>query len=152
MGVNELLERIADLDRSPSDEPEVPPPELVGLIVRWGRSLHQWKRNTLADFAGVSLSTVERVERGEKVSEECLDRIAIALGYKRGDFTTPRRRHSTEEATAELIELYGSMEVVDVRPLRTQSQVRETAKCEAFLVHRPGVEEGYDDDIGLLAE
>jgi len=40
----------------------------------------QWKVSTLADFARVPVSTVERVERAEKVSPENHDRIAVALG------------------------------------------------------------------------
>jgi transcriptional regulator with XRE-family HTH domain len=80
----------------------VPPAELVGFVVRWNRGLRQWKKSTLADFASVSVSTVERVERGEKVSEEALDKIAQGLGYEAGYFTKPRLRMGTNEAVASL--------------------------------------------------
>jgi hypothetical protein len=68
--VQDLLDKIGLLPTEPSDIPGVPPAELVGFVVRWNRGLRQWKKSSLADFASVSVSTVERVERGEKVSEE----------------------------------------------------------------------------------
>lgn len=46
---------------------QVPSPEMIAFFVRFVRALRQWKKSTLASFAGVSLSTVERVERAERV-------------------------------------------------------------------------------------
>src|SRR3546814_8970009 len=100
MSKQDLLDKIANLPAGPSEVPEVPPPELVGFFVVLVRGLRQWKQSTLAEFAGVSLTTVERVERGEKVRDESLDRIAEALGYESGYFTSPRTR--SEEHTSEL--------------------------------------------------
>ena len=57
----------------------VPPPKVIADFVRWSRQVLQWKKETLASFASVSLSTVERIERGERVSSESLDRVAAAL-------------------------------------------------------------------------
>jgi len=71
-------------------EPCMPARDTIALFVRSVRNLLRWKQQTLADFAGVSLSTVERVERAEKVGDEYLDRIAVGLHYERGLFTTPR--------------------------------------------------------------
>jgi hypothetical protein len=72
------------------DVPTAPPIELVAFVVRWNRGLRQWKTTTLADFARVSISTVERIERGEHVSDDALDRIAQAFGYEAGYFTATR--------------------------------------------------------------
>jgi transcriptional regulator with XRE-family HTH domain len=60
------------------------------------------KQSTLADFARVSVSTIERAERGEKISEECLNRIGQALGYGPGYLTAPRRIRTQDEAYAVL--------------------------------------------------
>jgi transcriptional regulator with XRE-family HTH domain len=117
--------------------------------VRCARGLRQWKRSTLADFACVSVSTIERVERGEKVSDEALDRIAQELGYEPGRFTALRYRLGTEQATARLGETFGEMEAVAVAPMNTHRQVREAANCDALLMHRPDV---YDADLANLAE
>ena len=124
MIAQELLDKIARLDPPASDELEVPPRELIAFFVRFVRGLRQWKQSTLADFARVSVSTVERVERGDNVSDECLDRIAEGLGYERGYFTVPRSRLSLKEAADQLTKKYGELEAVKVGPLRTQRQLR----------------------------
>src|ERR1700730_2360201 len=102
MNNKDVLTKIANLPVGPSDIPEVPPPELIGFFVRYVRCLRQWKLTTLADFSCVSVSTIERVERCEKVSHEALDCIAQALGYDPGYFTAPRFPLGPEQAVASL--------------------------------------------------
>jgi transcriptional regulator with XRE-family HTH domain len=152
MNAKELLDKIKELPNKPVDVPTAPPVELVAMVVRWGRHLKQWKATTLADFARVSLSTVERVERGDKVSSEALDRIAQALGYERGAFTMPRMPIGQEKAGERIVETYGYLEPVPVSPMKTHKAVREAAKCQAYLIHRPDVSDTYDDDIANLGE
>ena len=48
MSASELLEKIAQLDKTPSDVPIVPPAELVGFFVRLVRGMRQWKQTTSA--------------------------------------------------------------------------------------------------------
>ena len=152
MSINELLEKISRLDHGRTDQLVVPPPELVGFVVRGARGLKNWKQSTLAEFASVSLSTVERVERGEKVSSEALDRIAEALGCGPGYFTAPRRRISADEVAEKFVDKYGELEPVRVKPLRAQRQVRELAMCDGCLVHRPDIGSAYDDQVSNLTE
>ncbi|ASP74425.1 hypothetical protein CDO28_23875 (plasmid) [Sinorhizobium meliloti] len=109
-----------------------------------------WKVSTLADFARVSVSTVERAERGERVSEEALDRMRSRLVTKRELITHPvflsdqrRRLKVLSRPTATL--------KVAVSPMKTHRAIREAAKCDAVLVHRPDVPQTYDD-IASLAE
>lgn len=152
MSTKDILNKIVSLPVGPSDIPQVPPPELIGFCVRWERGLRQWKRSTLADFACVSVSTIERVERGEKVSDEALDRIARGLGREPGYFTAPRYRLGPEQAAASLVETFGEMEAVAVAPMNTHRQVREAARCHVFIMHRPDVPEVYDTDLANLTE
>jgi transcriptional regulator with XRE-family HTH domain len=152
MNAQELLDKIKELPNKPVDVPTAPPVELVAMVVRWGRHLKQWKATTLADFARVSLSTVERVERGDKVSEEALDRIAQALGYERGAFTMPRLPIGPETAAEQIVETYGHLEPVAVAPMKTHKAIRDAAKCQAYLIHRPDVPETYGNDIANLGE
>jgi transcriptional regulator with XRE-family HTH domain len=152
MSTKDILNKIANLPVGPSDIPEVPPPELIGFCVRCARGLRQWKRSTLADFARVSVSTIERVERGEKVSDEALDRIAQGLGYEPGYFTAPRCRLGLEQAAASFVETFGEMEAVAVAPMNKHRRIREAASCQAFLMHRPDVPEVYDADLANLSE
>lgn len=152
MKAHEILDKIKDLPNKPVDVPTAPPIELVAMVIRWGRHLKQWKATTLADFAGVSLSTVERIERAERVSEEALDWIAQALGHERGAFTTPRLPIGQDKAADHLIETYGHLEPVAVAPMKTHKAVRDAARCDAYLIHRPGVPDTYDEHIANLGE
>ena len=106
----------------------------------------------LGELAGVSISTIERVERGEKVSDENLDRIAVGLGYEPGYFTIPRRAIPSEQAASQVSDTFGHMEVVAIAPMRVQRKIREAANCHAFLIHRPEVGEAFDADIETLGE
>ena len=136
----------------PTDIPTPPPLDTVAYFVRACRNLRNWKVSTLADFAAVSVSTVERVERAEKVGEEALDKIAAALGREKGAFHAPRIPLVPEKAFEALVETYGYMEEVAVAPMNTQRAVREAARCDGILVHSPEVPEVYDGDILTLRE
>jgi transcriptional regulator with XRE-family HTH domain len=152
MTTQDLLNKITQLPERPVDVPTTPPIELVAFVVRWNRGLRQWKTTTLADFARVSVSTVERIERGERVSDDALDRIAQAFGYDAGYFTAPRLPLGADEAAASLVDTYSHLEIVPVVPMTTHRAVRDAARCDAVLIHRPEVPEAYDDDIAGLQE
>lgn len=55
-----------------------PEPDSIAFIVRFWCGQLSWKQQTLASFARISLATVERVERGQPVSTESLERIQLA--------------------------------------------------------------------------
>lgn len=152
MSTRDLFEKLTKLPEGPADIPEIPPIELIALFVCFERRLRQWKKNTLADFAGVSISTVERIERGEKVSDDALDLIAQALGYVSGHFTAPRCRIGAQESAKRLAKQFGEMEAVAVARMNTHRQVRAVAGCQAYLIHRPGVPEIYDADLTNLVD
>lgn len=136
----------------PTDIPTPPPLEVVAYFVRSCRTLKNWKVSTLADFATVSVSTVERVERGEKVSEESLDKIAMALGREKGALYTPRIPLDPDKALEAMVDTYGHMEEVAVAPMNTQRAIREAAKCDGILIHSPDVPEVYEGEISTLRE
>jgi transcriptional regulator with XRE-family HTH domain len=152
MGMKKLSDKIIEYDPQVARGPQVPPPEVIGFFVGWSRRVRQWKQTTLAEFAGVSISTIERVERGEKVSVENLERVAEAFGFERGYFTTPRCAIPTEEAVTSLAADFEHLVPVEVAPLRSQRQVREAAHCHAYLVYRPNVSDAYDEEIAGLVE
>ncbi len=152
MSFNELLDRIANLPERSREIPSPPPKEVVAFFVRWSRGLKNWKVSTLADYANVSASTVERVERAEKVSTDNLDRIAVALGYEPGKLHAPRIPAPPDKAAEDLVETLGYLEQVAVAPLKTQKAVRDAAKCDGSLIHRSGVPNEFDGDIASLAE
>ncbi|MGN7127368.1 helix-turn-helix domain-containing protein [Methylorubrum populi] len=152
MKAQDIIERIAAMPPRQPGVAEVPPIELVAMVTRMGRGLRQWKKETLADFARVSLSTVERVERAEPVGAESLDRIARALGYEPGAFTEPRIPIPREQAATEFAEEVGHLEPVEVRPFLTHRQVRLIGGTQAFLIHRPDLGTAYDEQVEGLQE
>ena len=152
MTCRDLFDRFAKLPKPVPGVPLVPPPELVAFTIRVGRGLKSWKQSTLADFAGVSLSTVERAERGDVVLPDSLDRIAEALGYGAGYFTKPRCPLSEEEVAAGVRETFGEMMPVEVAPLRTERQIRLLIRCHAYLPHCAGVPAEFKADVDVLVE
>jgi transcriptional regulator with XRE-family HTH domain len=149
---DEILDAINKSGWPEPGEEQVPSPEIIAFFVRYVRDLRQWKKHTLASFAGVSLSTVERVERAETVSDDCLDRIAVGLGYDKGYFTKPRVALSPGATAEKIEETWGNLIVVPVRRLSTQRAIRQLGRCHGFLLHRPGVVDAIDDLIQELAE
>lgn len=56
----------AEMDRLARDGiVGLPVPATIAFFVRLQRGMMGWKKETLAGFARVSLSTIERIERGE---------------------------------------------------------------------------------------
>lgn len=152
MKINDLLDRIANLKQtaSPGDI-LVPPPELIAFNVRMTRRLLNLKKSALAHLAGISLSTVERVENAESVSPECLDKIAVAFGEKPGYFTAPRPLQAPDKAAAAgFSEKFDRLEAVPVRHLNTQAQVRALAGCHSFVVNAPELDDLKEDIRGLV--
>lgn len=151
--MKDLLERIRNLnDGIPAGQLVVPAPELVALNVKMERKFCQMKVSTLATMAEVSVSTVERVERGEPVSAEALDKIGRVFGKEDGYYTAPRIRKTTEETIAELNEKYANLEPVEVRELKTQPQVRDLGLCCGCLVYCPEITEDAKADVENLWE
>src|SRR5690349_5755006 len=48
-------------------------------LLRTERLRKGWTQQQLADFAGISLSTVERAERGEAIRVDCIQRLCTRL-------------------------------------------------------------------------
>ena len=153
MHMKDLLERIAEFAnvRPEPGEMVVPPLELIAFNVRCTRSPMQLKVSALAATAGVSVSTVERVERAEKVSNEVLDQIAVALGEEPGYFWKPRKLKSPNEMGAWAAEM-ANLQPIRLEPFKKERQVRELARCHGFLVSRPYLGSEFNADINALVE
>jgi transcriptional regulator with XRE-family HTH domain len=132
-----------------------PDPRFLGTFVQLQRSWLGWKKETLASLAGVSLSTVERIERGQRVSDRCLDRVAVALGYKQGDFSEPRVPIVGEEAISFLercLEPFEGRRWVDVEPLRKQRQILEFGNCHLYLIDGEKLGVDMAEELAALRE
>src|SRR5437016_4885753 len=49
------------------------------ILLRAERLRHGWTQQQLADFAGISLSTIERAEKGESIRVDCIQRLCECL-------------------------------------------------------------------------
>ena len=117
--------------------PRAPVPDTIAGFVKLQRAIYGWKRETLAALAKVSLSTVERVERGETVRASSLEKLALALNQRRDAFTALRVPLSPEEALASLVDSFSWMEgkvPVEVAPLRRETQLRALAETDVILI------------------
>jgi transcriptional regulator with XRE-family HTH domain len=115
-----LIRDLTEFDRLVRDGIAlVPPREFIANFVRFQRAMVGWKQDALAALAGVSLSTIQRIERAEEVSNQSLDRVAAALHQKPGAFTAPRVPLSAEalkEKVDESILPFMDRQWVPVRP------------------------------------
>jgi hypothetical protein len=104
--------------------------------------------------AGVSLSTIERVERNGRASDECLDRIAVALGYERGDFTKPRVPLAGEAIAFmdQCLKPFAGKRWIDVEPVRRQRQIAAFADCHLYLIDGDRLDANIGDDLAALWE
>lgn len=135
--------------------PIVPSPQKLAELVRFQRHMCGWKKQALAAVAGVSVSTVERVERGERVRSQSLDRVAVALGHAPGAFTLPRVPLTLEQVCGMFEERnreLGDVKPVSVKPLRTQPQVAAISSTHMYLIDEGRLSGDHIDAIAGLAE
>jgi hypothetical protein len=135
--VEQFAEMLADIEaRHQAGIPEVPSPTVIADFVKTARRQWGWKQATLAYMAKVSLSTVERVERGEAISSESLDQIAVAIGQQPGAFTDPRvplGAAETLERFSRSVAPFEDRVWIAVRPVTGHRQVMELASSHLFL-------------------
>jgi transcriptional regulator with XRE-family HTH domain len=154
--VPEDLIRVLEQNRLGRDQvPQVPPRDFVAEFVRLQRKMLGWKQEALASFAGVSLSTIQRIERGDQVCDSSLDRVAVAIHQKLGAFTEPRVPLVGEALIQKLKESVAFSEDrqwVRVRPLRNQRQIAELVRSQFYLIDAVRLGDTCNDRIAALYE
>jgi transcriptional regulator with XRE-family HTH domain len=134
--------------------PRPPPPDTIAGFVKLQRAMYGWKRETLAGLAKVSLSTVERVERGEAVRASSLEKLALALNQRADAFTAARVPLSEAEALALLAENISWMEglvPVAVAPFASEAQLRALTDTDVLLV-TSDLGDDAEEEVALLRE
>ncbi|MGH1558249.1 helix-turn-helix transcriptional regulator [Caulobacter segnis] len=79
-----LYDRLVALPRPELGKPAMPPVEIIAFNVHVRRKLHGWKQSTLASLADVSLSTIERIERGEAVQPALMEKVGASVRLSAG--------------------------------------------------------------------
>lgn len=152
MTLSELNRKLAAWEAERPDGPVAPPLPLIAFCVIVGRRMMGWKQETLASMAGVALSTVERVERGESVSRETLEKIGALLGHPPGAFTEPRIGIGLDEAARQFADQWRTRMVVAVAPFENQRQIRSAIAAHYYLLHRVDIPADADAEIRTLIE
>lgn len=109
----------------------------IANFVRLQRGFWHWKQVTLASEAGISLRTVERIERGEMASPSVLRKLAVALRLPEDEFLRPRTRPTEGEMVAMLGDSIGWMAdttPVAVEPLRTEPQLKRLLYTDSSVI------------------
>jgi transcriptional regulator with XRE-family HTH domain len=126
----------------------------IANFVKLQRTFNGWKQDMLAAEAGVSLATVSRVERGQKVRPAQLRKLARALGKPEDEFVRQRVRPTPEEAAANFVEMFAWSEgrvPVAVAPFRTELQLRATLATFSLLLVSD-LDDDAADDVAELRE
>ncbi|MDE2365135.1 MAG: helix-turn-helix transcriptional regulator [Hyphomicrobiales bacterium] len=126
----------------------------IANFVKLQRTFNGWKQDMLAAEAGVSLATVSRVERGQKVRPAQLRKLARALGKPEDEFVRMRVRPTPEEAAANFVEMFAWTEervAVAVAPFRTELQLRATLATFSLLLVSD-LDDDAADDVAELRQ
>ena len=143
MSIRSVLRRLES--RKPAAETEVPrmvprrpDRDSIAFCVACSRALKQLSVQALASMAGVSRSSIERVERAERVNDDVLRKVAIAVNQDEEAFTAERLPLCPDEVE-QLLEAwaapYEGTTMVPVSHFTKQRQVRELSRCDGALVH-----------------
>jgi transcriptional regulator with XRE-family HTH domain len=124
----------------------------IGDFVRSMRKLRETKRLVLADQAGISEKSLERLESGIRVSDEVYRKVALAVGQKEDAFLGPRYIATPEEALKKAIESLEKLEsdhkkwkaenlLIDASPFTNEHDIRQILDCwGAMLVNYSEIE------------
>jgi transcriptional regulator with XRE-family HTH domain len=110
-------------------------PKEIGDFVWSMRKLRETKRLVLAQEAGISEKSLERLESGVRVSDEVYRKVALAVGQKEDAFLGPRYISTQEETIKKAIENLEKLEsdhkkweaenlLIDANPFNNEHDMR----------------------------
>ena len=140
---------------APCTIPRRPDRNSIAFCVAWSREMKQLSIQALASMAGVSPSSIERIERGERVSDDTLRKVAVAVNQDEDAFTAeriPLNQDEVEQALDAWVAPYEGMTMVPVSHFTKQTQVRELSRCDGALVHSAHLREDAQSLVEGLRE
>jgi transcriptional regulator with XRE-family HTH domain len=109
-------------------------PQEIGHAVAMFRKAVGMKQLTLALEAGVDERTVQRVERGEKVNDDTLRKIAKGLRLQEEAFVGMRYVPTSEEAVAEAEKMLSQLLMIEASDFRTVKDCDALVGALGYLV------------------
>jgi transcriptional regulator with XRE-family HTH domain len=137
------------------DTPRKPDRNLIAFFVSYCREIKGLPVLSLACLAEVSESTIERIERGEKVSDQTLDKVAVALGYETGTFTKERVPLQANEVLKNLEENAQELSNsiwIPVEPFQKHKHVRALSRTHMNIVDTSHLSKVDEEIIGEIKE
>jgi transcriptional regulator with XRE-family HTH domain len=131
---------------------ERPDPGIIASVVKEMRTYRGWKQFALAHEAGVTLRTVERLEAGERVSDDTLSKIEKALKFKEGAFTQARYSPSDDELAAMLQKMKDEYTHTALHDLSGPPDLENVLTAHAYLVDGAAVDDSLADSIALVKD
>jgi len=121
-------------------------------MVKELRAYFGWKQLALADEAGVTERTVERIEAGITVSDDTLRKVAKALKLREGAFTEPSYCPSEAELMAEVRKIRDQHTVTELHDLSEARDLENLMGQHAHLIDGSAVEDGLGEAVASLKD
>jgi transcriptional regulator with XRE-family HTH domain len=124
-------------------------PQEIGDAVAMFRKMAGMKQLTLALEAGVTERTVQRIENGEKVNDESLQKIAKAFRMEDTSFIGPRMVLSKEEAWEQAKKQLEAVKLIDAHGFVTLKDAEAVLGTDGMVIDDHFV---TDEAAGELAD
>lgn len=122
-------------------QPRLLTPVELAAVVKAFRHVRQWSQEQLSEISGLSVRTLQRVERGDPSDLDT--RRAIARAFEFEDIDTLNKPFSIptdEELQAEKEKFEREHITLDALPLTTGKQLAELAEAHSMDLSTPGFE------------
>ena len=106
----------------------------IARAVKSFRELAGIKQLTLAQLAGVTERTIQRLEEGTKVSDDTLRQLAVVLGFEPNAFVGPRHVASSEDAAQKILRWFEAFQIVDAPQVEDWRAFEMLMLCDCLRI------------------
>lgn len=135
-----------------TSQPRLLTPAELAIAVRFFRETRQWSQEQLADLAGLSVRTIQRVERGEASGFDTRRAVARALEFEDIDtLNKPFAIPTAEEMRAAKERFEREHITLKALPLETGKQLAGLAESHSMDLSSPGFDMNREADEEFAA-
>jgi transcriptional regulator with XRE-family HTH domain len=127
-------------------------PEEIAYLVKELRTHYDWKQLALAHEAGVNVKTIERIEAGERVSDETLVKVAKALKLRDDALTAAHYSPSDEEAAEMLRKAKEDYTHTSMHDLSAASDFDNILSAQAYLIDGDAVDDSLAERVASVKD
>ena len=111
-----------------------------------------WKQFTLAHEAGVTVRTIERLEAGERMSDETLNKVAKVLKLREGAFTEASYYPSEEELAAMVKKAKEDYTHTALHDLSSPRDLDNILSAHAYLVDGSNITDELAEQVAAVKD